>query len=66
MEGSHGSMRDLLNLRFRDPRLEREFQAEMAATNGSQARDGAAVAIGPAHSRVDHPRRHQSIAVSSP
>jgi class 3 adenylate cyclase len=46
MEASRGSVRDPLTLRFRDPQLEREFQAEMAATNGPQARVGAAVAIG--------------------
>ena len=46
MQGSSGSTRDPLTLRFRDPSLEREFQAEMAATNGPQARVGAAVAIG--------------------
>ena len=46
MEGSRGSVRDPLTLRFRDPGLEHEFQSEMAATNGPQARVGAAVAIG--------------------
>ncbi len=46
MEDSHGSTRDPLTLRFLDPGLEREFQAEMAASNGPQARVGAAVAIG--------------------
>ncbi len=46
MEGSRGSTRDPLTLRFLDPLLEREFQAEMAVTNGPQARVGAAVAIG--------------------
>ena len=46
MQGSSGSTRDPLTLQFRDPSLEREFQAEMAATNGPQARVGAAVAIG--------------------
>ncbi len=46
MEGSRGASRDPLTLRFLDPHLEREFQAEMAATNGPQARVGAAVAIG--------------------
>jgi class 3 adenylate cyclase len=46
MEDSHASTRDPLTLRFRDPGLEREFQAEMATTNGPQARVGAAVAIG--------------------
>ncbi len=35
-----------LTLRFLDPGLERDFQAEMAATNGSQARVGAAIAVG--------------------
>jgi adenylate cyclase len=46
MEGSRGSTRDPMTLRFRDTSLERQFQAEMAATNGPQARVGAAVAIG--------------------
>jgi adenylate cyclase len=41
-----GLSRDPLTLRFLDPSLEREFQAELAATNGPQARVGAAVAIG--------------------
>lgn len=36
---------DPLTLTFRDPNLEREFQAEMAATNGPQARVGAAVSM---------------------
>ena len=67
MEGSRGSARDPLTLRFRDPSLEREFQAEMAATNGPQARVGAAVAIGlwlvaaliiPAVIEVDRTCRH--------
>jgi adenylate cyclase len=46
MEASHRSTRDPRTLRFRDPSLEHEFQAEMAAANGPQARVGAAVAIG--------------------
>jgi adenylate cyclase len=46
MDVSNGSTRDPLTLRFRDPSLEHEFQAEMAAANGPQARVGAAVAIG--------------------
>ena len=47
MEDSHGlgSTRDPWTLTFRDPDHEREFQAEMAATNGPQARVGAAVSI---------------------
>ena len=40
MEDDLGSTRDPLTLRFLDPRLERDFQAEMAATNGPQARVG--------------------------
>ncbi len=46
MEGDPDTRRDALTLRFLDPRLERDFQAEMARTNGPQARVGAAVAIG--------------------
>ena len=46
MDDGPGSTRDRLTLRYLDPRLEREYQAEMAATNGPQARVGAAVAIG--------------------
>jgi class 3 adenylate cyclase len=46
VEASYGSTRDPLTLRFRDPSLEHEFQAEMAAANGPQARVGATVAIG--------------------
>jgi class 3 adenylate cyclase len=38
--------RDPLTLRFSDPRLERDFQSEMAAANGAQARVGALVAAG--------------------
>ena len=46
MEDGPGSNRDPLTLRFREPSLERAFQAEMAASNGPQARVGATVAIG--------------------
>ena len=46
MEGPGASTRDPLTLRFLDPRLEREFQTEMAATNGPQMRVGASVAVG--------------------
>jgi len=46
MEACYGSTRDPLTLRFRDPSLEHEFPAEMAAANGPQARVGATVAIG--------------------
>lgn len=46
MEDLPHSTRDPLTLRFLDSRLELEFQAEMAVTNGPQARVGAAVAIG--------------------
>ncbi|MFL5674821.1 MAG: adenylate/guanylate cyclase domain-containing protein [Chloroflexota bacterium] len=45
MEGSQTATRDPLTLRFLDADLEHDFQAEMAATNGAQARVGAAVAI---------------------
>ena len=46
MEGPGAWTRDPLTLRFLDARLEREFQTEMAATNGPQMRVGAAVAVG--------------------
>ncbi len=46
MQGGPGSTHDPLTLRFRDSSLERMFQAEMAATNGPQARVGSAVSIG--------------------
>jgi len=46
MAGNPEPTRDQLTLRFHDPRLEHEFQAEMAAANGPQARVGAAIAIG--------------------
>jgi class 3 adenylate cyclase len=46
MEALPDPRRDPLTLRFADPALERAFQAEMAASNGPQARFGAAVAVG--------------------
>ena len=50
MEGNAGltkpPTRASMTLRFLDPGLERDFQAEMAATNGPQARVGAAIAVG--------------------
>ena len=46
MDGYPSGAHDRLTLRFLDPDLEREFQAEMAATNGPQLRVGAAVAVG--------------------
>jgi class 3 adenylate cyclase len=46
MEGPVAWTRDPLTLRFLDARLERDFQTEIAATNGSQIRVGTAVAVG--------------------
>ena len=71
MEALPDPRRDPLTLRFRDPALERAFQAEMAASNGPQARFGAAVAIGlwlaaafiiPAVIEIDRRLRHASSA----
>jgi adenylate cyclase len=46
MEVHRGAAREPLTLRFVDPALERDFQAEMAAANGPQGRIGALVAAG--------------------
>jgi adenylate cyclase len=46
MAHAPNASRNPITLQFLDPRLERDFQAEMAAVNGPQARVGAVIAAG--------------------